>query len=1309
MSNVFTCPHGHSWGHEPANRLPSLPAAGDATPAGPGTVSCPICGTGVSAEAGTVGPVATTGREDRTTENNPDARRGFVAALAFSLRTSTPETATPTGPAAQQGSCPDERLNDFALLRPHASGGLGHVSLARDERLGREVAVKQIRPDLAYDANARRRFLAEATITGQLEHPNIVPVYALGTDQQGRPYYAMKLVKGRTLGEAVAEHYRSATPPRLAFNDLLRRFVAVCQAVAFAHSRGVIHRDLKPANIMLGEFGETLVLDWGLAKRIDLGPERAAGSHPSARGDGGGGDGTAPASPAATAAGKALGTPAYMPPEQAGGHAGRVGPAADVYGLGAVLYQILTGRPPYADAPTAGVGQPADVLRKVAAGPPQRPSSVRPGVPAALEAVCLKAMGRRPGDRYGGADELAREVERWLADEPVAAFSDPPAARAARWVRRHRGLALGLTGALVVAVVALSVGSVVIRRQRDAEAAARLAAEQSGSVAEKEKLEAQRQRGLVEGQRLIAEQQRGVAEAQWKRAELELADGLVLQGDLLGLAGRWFEAAGRYEDAYQRFRRLGAATYRADYGLWHATRHAPPPLISMAPADGAAHLYAVALAPDGRTALVGGTDQVLEVWDVAQGGLIHRLPSRHPRVSAVAVSADGRVALSAGNDGIIRRWDLRLGQLTSAIEARSGVMDLTLSPDGRRAVSVYRGGGLSVWDTDDGTEIRNMHWEDERGRQAYAVDLSDDGRTVVTGHTDGTIKVWEVDSGRLAHSFAAHPLGVTDLALLPDGRTALSCSFDRTLKLWDTANGRLLRTFHGHTGMVRSLAVSPDGRTALSGAEDKTVRWWDLHGGSGGEQATFGGHTGLIWSVAFTPGADKAVSVAEDGTLKVWALRGRGAMRPLGRPDRFGGLGQAVWLHGGRTVLCAGATAPAALWDVETGRPLRTFNAPVPDAAGDEAKAGAKLTLGTAVAPDGRTALTSYDDGTLKWWDLETDQVTRTVAAHAGRAIGLAISPDGTRALTTSTDATMKLWDVGGGGLVRSFGRRVPQGPVILSSPVFSLDGRRALTGGVDGGVTLWDLDSGGQLRTLPGHPRSPAEAVAFSADGRTALSGGYDKTLRVWDLDTGRALHTLPGHDGDVHSVSLSPDGRVALSAANDYTVRLWDLSAGRELRTIRAPGWRGNGALFAPDGGSAVAIAIDGTMQVMDFSYPQACREWAPRLQRARAALQSNPTDPAALADLGRWYAFRGACDWAAALLLRARAGGVDVSPLLLARCHWELGNAPAAAGEFRKALDRKEAPEPYLRLCLGAAEQAATQPATAPARAPADRSGR
>ncbi len=335
----------------------------------------------------------------------------------------------------------------FRILRPHARGGIGLVSVALDVELNREVALKEIQDQQADDPASRTRFVLEAEITGRLEHPGVVPVYGLGSSPAGRPYYAMRLIKGDSLKEAVDRLHREGEQPWV-LRGLLNRFVAVCYAVAYAHSRGILHRDLKPANIMLGPYGETLVVDWGLAKVIGR-AEAAAFGTPEAtlRPVGSGTE---------TADGSTIGTPAYMSPEQAEGRLDALGPASDVYSLGATLYYLLTGRPPFVD------GDIATVLRNVRRGEFSPPRTVNSNVTRALNSLCVKAMALRPDDRYDSARALAEDLEHWLADEPITAYRESAVPRLARWGRRHRPLVVGAGVLLLTTVVALVAGLILL-------------------------------------------------------------------------------------------------------------------------------------------------------------------------------------------------------------------------------------------------------------------------------------------------------------------------------------------------------------------------------------------------------------------------------------------------------------------------------------------------------------------------------------------------------------------------------------------------------------------------------------------------------------------------------------------------------------------------------------------------------------------------------------------------------------------------------------------------------------------------------
>ncbi len=365
-------------------------------------------------------------------------------------QTDTDMTASWTTPAGAEAWA-----GRFRALRPHARGGLGEVFLALDSELNREVALKEIRPELAGESSYRARFEFEAEVTGGLEHPGIVPVYGLGRTADGRPAYAMRFIRGRSLKTAIARFHAADRFGRrdrrdLAFRELLRRFTDVCDAIAYAHSRGILHRDLKPSNIMLGRYGETLVVDWGLAKAIgrpDLGAEPPAPSadpEPEPPLVPRSGESLEP-----TLAGSAIGTPGYLSPEQANGE--ETGIRSDVYGLGATLYHLLTSRP------SCEAGDRGAALAQTVAGEIPRPRRVDPRIPRPLESICRKAMALQPADRYASALALRADIDRWLADEPVSAHRDAIPARAMRWIRRHRAAVVAASAMVPIAIVGLTV------------------------------------------------------------------------------------------------------------------------------------------------------------------------------------------------------------------------------------------------------------------------------------------------------------------------------------------------------------------------------------------------------------------------------------------------------------------------------------------------------------------------------------------------------------------------------------------------------------------------------------------------------------------------------------------------------------------------------------------------------------------------------------------------------------------------------------------------------------------------------------
>jgi tetratricopeptide (TPR) repeat protein/tRNA A-37 threonylcarbamoyl transferase component Bud32 len=406
----------------------------------------------------------------------------------------------------------------FRILRRHARGNLGEVFVAHDEELCREVALKEIQDRHADRPESRSRFLLEAEVTGRLEHPGIVPVYSLGHYADGRPYYAMRFIQGISLKEAIDQFHKAEVPGRdpgertLALRKLLDHFIDVCDAMNYAHSRGILHRDLKPANIMLGKHGETLVVDWGLAKAGDrpesLVPLEEQTIRPSLAKDS-----------QNTIQGARIGTPAFMSPEQAAGQLDRLGPASDVYSLGATFYSLLTGKVAFSG------GNVEILLQMVQQGDFPPPRAIRPDTPRVLEAICLKAMALKPEDRYATPRTLADDIEQWMADEPVSAYREPWWARAFRWGRRHKPAVAGAAALLITTTVSLAIGIAWIGHERSKAVAERHRADEKTLLANRErsKAVAERQRADLERSKAVLERQRADEKAKLASERFGLA------------------------------------------------------------------------------------------------------------------------------------------------------------------------------------------------------------------------------------------------------------------------------------------------------------------------------------------------------------------------------------------------------------------------------------------------------------------------------------------------------------------------------------------------------------------------------------------------------------------------------------------------------------------------------------------------------------------------------------------------------------------------------------------------------------------
>ena len=1087
---------------------------------------------------------------------------------------------------------PVDDTGRYELSGVHARGGLGRIVKARDHRLHRTVAIKEL---LQRTPSTEARFVREALITARLEHPGIVPVHEAGRWPSGDPYYSMKLVSGRTLKELIQAS--STLEDRLA---LVPHVLAVAEAIAYAHSQRIIHRDIKPANVIVGDFGETVVVDWGLAKDL-------SGQLPEAEEAGI----AVPAAPGATAAGNIMGTPSYMSPEQARGE--ELDARADVYSLGAMLYEVLVGEPPHTG------DSAAQILDSALAGLPAPIERYQPHAPPDLVAVARKAMARSREARYPSAVELAEDIRRFQTGQLVTARSYSRRHRVARWIGRHRGM-VAVAGAAALAL--LAGGAYAFQRvvnEKDHALSERASARAAESEARRRSHEllflqawsslsrdptatvaalkdypaggphAEQLGGLIDEAVSLGVARHVLRLPAWVMGAGYDRQGRVVSVDLEGRVVRWDLATGE-----------GTLIGRHPQEVW--TSHVSPDgnriavggqggLVAIYPLSGSGTPVTLAgpnemmerldFSADGKRLVTWSKAKQVQVWDVDTGERVLAFDDKE--VSAGALDPTGKVAYAGLENGDIVRAPVGGGRSRIA-RIGSAVAHIYVAPDGDRLMAHGMDGTMQMIDVRSGATRDLGKQPAEKGVAAF----SRDGSLLATGGMDAIVHVWSTADASRHDELRGHEDTIYQVEFAPDTTYVASASDDGTARIWDLRSGQS-QVLRGHEDDVFSLAIRADGRELVTSSLDMSVRVWPV---GGDERVLVGGGGKEMNRVVFSGDGKHVFATGKDAMLRSWDLAS-GARTDQQLPDLKESSGWPVADRELKRVALGRQDGAIDLWDVPAEKPrvLRAHDGPI--------------TL--AMSLDGKTLVSSDKKGTTLVWDLTAAQPAPRTLFKVRPLVAMNISHDGRTLVAREGDpaihkgGAIATWDLATGEKRASVDPAAAGfGDIYTPFLVFSPDGRHVIGHGKKGTSLLWKVDAG-TLHTF-GRSGYYINSVEYSPDGHRLAASMSDRTIQLWDLDTLRST-TLKGHRDLVFQVAFSPDGELIASASYDRTVRLWDGHSGRSVRVLRGHSGPVMGVAFSPDGELLASSALDGTVRLWDMSALPSNRPDALRARLAEA----------------------------------------------------------------------------------------------------------